>query len=213
MCATCSTPAPPSVPCARRVATDSIWCARSSTSSCARSSRRQLKNRPDETRRGLELNELEKRMTEALLPHVERDRRSRAAHLHPIDEKHGFTSEIFMSEVPPRARAPGAQRADRRLQPARRAARSHRPRPLLPARRAVQDAGPHPRPLADDRGRSAQRSHRLGRRTRRPPARASPTSAPSACWPTASAEWPASRSRRRGAARRVPPAADRSASS
>ena len=41
--------------------------------------KKELKNRPDETRRGLELNELEKRMTEALLPHVERDGRHRAA--------------------------------------------------------------------------------------------------------------------------------------
>ena len=88
--------------------------------------KKELKNRPDETRRGLELNELEKRMTEALLPHVgetaERraalpapDRREERLHLGNLHERGGA-----------RARAPGAQRADRRLQPARRAARSAR---------------------------------------------------------------------------------------
>jgi hypothetical protein len=61
--------------------------------------KKQLKNRPDETRRGLELNELEKRMTEALLPHVGETADAVLQHLHPIDEKNGFTSEIFMSEV------------------------------------------------------------------------------------------------------------------
>jgi hypothetical protein len=62
--------------------------------------KKQLKNRPDETRRGLELNELEKRMTEALIPHVKETVEAVLQQLHPIDEKNGFTSEIFMSEVP-----------------------------------------------------------------------------------------------------------------
>jgi hypothetical protein len=63
--------------------------------------KKQLKNRPDETRRGLELNELEKRMTEALLPDVKATADAVLQHLHPIDEKNGFTSELFMSEVSP----------------------------------------------------------------------------------------------------------------
>ena len=63
--------------------------------------KKELKNRPAETRRGLELNELEKRMTEALLPHVGETADAVLQHLHPIDEKNGFTSEIFMSEVQP----------------------------------------------------------------------------------------------------------------
>ncbi|HEU4377535.1 MAG TPA: hypothetical protein VFR73_03110 [Hyphomicrobiaceae bacterium] len=63
--------------------------------------KKELKNRPDETRRGLQMDELEKRMTEALLPHVGETADAVLQHLHPIDEKNGFTSEIFMSEVPP----------------------------------------------------------------------------------------------------------------
>jgi hypothetical protein len=62
--------------------------------------KKELKNRPAETRRGLELNELEKRMTEALLPDVRETAEVVLQHLHPIDEKNGFTSEIFMTEVP-----------------------------------------------------------------------------------------------------------------
>jgi len=63
--------------------------------------RRELRSRPEETRRGLELNELETRMREALLPHVGETADAVLQHLHPIDEKNGFTSEIFMSEVEP----------------------------------------------------------------------------------------------------------------
>ena len=62
--------------------------------------KKELKNRPDETRRGLQMDELEKRMTEALLPRVGETADAVLQHLHPIDEKNGFTSEIFMSEVP-----------------------------------------------------------------------------------------------------------------
>src|SRR5262249_47278517 len=61
--------------------------------------KKELKHRPAETRRGLELNELEKRMTEALIPQVKQTVEAVLEYLHPIDEKHGFTSEIFMSEV------------------------------------------------------------------------------------------------------------------
>jgi hypothetical protein len=63
--------------------------------------KKQLKNRPDETRRGLELNELEKRMTEALLPQVRETAEVVLHYLHPIDERHGFTSELYMNEVSP----------------------------------------------------------------------------------------------------------------
>ena len=62
------------------------------------------------------------------MPHVGETADAVLQHLHPIDEKNGFTSEIFLSEVEPRAPAPGAQPPDRRLQPARRTARPQRPR-------------------------------------------------------------------------------------
>ncbi|KAB2918355.1 MAG: hypothetical protein F9K29_08425 [Hyphomicrobiaceae bacterium] len=62
---------------------------------------KELKTKPAETKRGLELNELETRMTEALLPDVRETADAVLQHLHPIDEKNGFTSEIFMSEVEP----------------------------------------------------------------------------------------------------------------
>jgi hypothetical protein len=39
-------------------------------------------------------------MTEALLPDVRETAEVVLQHLHPIDEKNGFTSEIFMTEVP-----------------------------------------------------------------------------------------------------------------
>jgi len=61
--------------------------------------RRELKRRPEETRRGLELNELETRITEALLPRVRETATVVLQHLHPIDEKNGFTSEVFLSEI------------------------------------------------------------------------------------------------------------------
>ncbi len=60
---------------------------------------KELKTKPAETKRGLELNELETRMMEALLPDVRETADAVLQHLHPIDEKNGFTSEIFMSEV------------------------------------------------------------------------------------------------------------------
>ena len=94
---------------------------------------------------GLDLDRLEKRIREALMPHVLETSEAVLHHLHPIDEMRGFTSEIFLNEVEPRAPAPGAQPADRRLEPARRAARQATTRPLLRARRPLHDAGPHPR--------------------------------------------------------------------
>jgi hypothetical protein len=63
--------------------------------------KKELKNRPAETRRGLELNELEKRVTEALLPQVKETAEIVLRYLHPIDERHGFTSELYMTEVSP----------------------------------------------------------------------------------------------------------------
>jgi hypothetical protein len=61
--------------------------------------KKELKNRPAETRRGLEQSELERRMTEALLPHVGETAEIVLHYLHPIDERHGFTSELFMNDV------------------------------------------------------------------------------------------------------------------
>lgn len=68
--------------------------------------KRELKANPEETRRELELNELETRMTEALVPDVHENAHVVLHHLHPIDEKNGFTSEIFLSEVEPRYMRP-----------------------------------------------------------------------------------------------------------
>ena len=61
--------------------------------------KRELKARPEETRRDMDRNELEMRMTEALLPRVYETVDAVLRHLHPIDEKNGFTSEIFVGEV------------------------------------------------------------------------------------------------------------------
>jgi hypothetical protein len=61
--------------------------------------RRELRIRPEETRRFGEISELETRMVEALLPNVRETADAVLRHLHPIDERNGFTSEIFMSEV------------------------------------------------------------------------------------------------------------------
>jgi len=61
--------------------------------------RKELKLRPDETRRGLELDRLETRFREALLPDVGGAAEAVLHYLHPIEEAHGFTSEIRFSEV------------------------------------------------------------------------------------------------------------------
>ena len=63
-----------------------------------------IKKRAEEPARrdasaGSSSNELEKRMTEALMPARRETVEVVLHHLHPIDEKHGFTSEIFMNEV------------------------------------------------------------------------------------------------------------------
>jgi hypothetical protein len=63
--------------------------------------KKELRARPAETKRGLEMNELETRMTEALLPHVGETADAVLHHLQPIDEKNGFTSEILMGDVEP----------------------------------------------------------------------------------------------------------------
>jgi hypothetical protein len=61
--------------------------------------RKEMKARPEETRRGLELDRLEARLTEALLPHVGPTAEAVLSYMHPIEEKHGFTSEIRFDEV------------------------------------------------------------------------------------------------------------------
>jgi hypothetical protein len=64
--------------------------------------KRELRRRPEESKRALELNELETRMTEALLPHVGETADAILRHLHPIESDQGYTSEIFIGEVEPR---------------------------------------------------------------------------------------------------------------
>jgi hypothetical protein len=63
--------------------------------------KKELRTKPAETKRGLELNELETRMTEALLPDVGGTADAVLHHLQPIDEKNGFTSEILMGDIEP----------------------------------------------------------------------------------------------------------------
>jgi hypothetical protein len=63
--------------------------------------KRELKRKPEETERGLELDRLEKRIREALMPHVLETADAVLHHLHPIDEVRGFTSEVFLNEVDP----------------------------------------------------------------------------------------------------------------
>jgi hypothetical protein len=63
--------------------------------------KRELKRKPEETEKGLDLDRLEKRIREALMPHVLETSDAVLQHLHPIDEVRGFTSEIFLSEVEP----------------------------------------------------------------------------------------------------------------
>lgn len=61
--------------------------------------RKEMKARPDETRRGLELNELETRMREALLPDILAAASAVLHYIHPIEENRGFTSEIRFDDV------------------------------------------------------------------------------------------------------------------
>jgi hypothetical protein len=68
--------------------------------------KRELKRRPAESQRELELGELELRMTEALLPHVGETADAILRHLHPIESEEGYTSEIFIGEVEPRCVRP-----------------------------------------------------------------------------------------------------------
>lgn len=63
--------------------------------------KRELKRKPEETERGLDLDRLEKRIREALMPHVLETADAVLHHLHPIDEIRGFTSEVFLNEVEP----------------------------------------------------------------------------------------------------------------
>ena len=61
--------------------------------------KRELRTKPAEAERGLDLDRLEKRIREALMPHVLDTADAVLQHLHPIDEVRGFTSEIFLNEV------------------------------------------------------------------------------------------------------------------
>jgi hypothetical protein len=61
--------------------------------------KRELKRKPEETEKGLDLDRLEKRIREALMPHTLETVDAVLQHLHPIDEVRGFTSEIFLNEV------------------------------------------------------------------------------------------------------------------
>lgn len=61
--------------------------------------RKELKLRPEETRRGLELDRLETRFREALLPDVGRAADAVLHYVHPIEEAHGYTSEIRFKDV------------------------------------------------------------------------------------------------------------------
>ncbi len=63
--------------------------------------KRELKRRPEESERGLDLDRLEKRIREALMPDVRDTAEAVLHHLHPIDEVRGYTSEIFLNEVEP----------------------------------------------------------------------------------------------------------------
>ncbi len=60
---------------------------------------RELKHNAAGAERGMSMHELETRMTEALLPDVRETANVFLAHLHPIEEEDGFTSEINMAEV------------------------------------------------------------------------------------------------------------------
>src|SRR5262249_51847673 len=63
--------------------------------------KRELKRRPEASRRELELDELEIRMIEALLPNVGETADAVLQHLHPIESDQGYTSELFVSEIEP----------------------------------------------------------------------------------------------------------------
>jgi hypothetical protein len=61
--------------------------------------KRELRIRAAEAERGLDLDRLESRIREALMPDVLDTADSVLQHLHPIDEVRGFTSKIFLKEV------------------------------------------------------------------------------------------------------------------
>jgi hypothetical protein len=61
--------------------------------------KREIKHRPEQVKRDSDVSELETRMTEALLPQVGETAEIVLHYLHPIDERHGFTSELFMNDV------------------------------------------------------------------------------------------------------------------
>jgi hypothetical protein len=61
--------------------------------------KRELRIRAAEAERGLDLDRLESRIREALMPETYKTADAVLHHLHPIDEVRGFTSKIFLKEV------------------------------------------------------------------------------------------------------------------
>ena len=152
--------------------------------------KRELKRKPEETEKGLDLDRLEKRIREALMPHVLETVRRRAA----PSASDRREARLHLGDLPRRGR-PEHLRPVRNLLTAGSGLRvvqrdQARPRPLLPARRPLPDAGPHPCPRAGD-VRAAERApgYRGGagsaRLHRRQPRRAPPTAASTAVRPTA----------------------------
>lgn len=67
---------------------------------------RELKHNPEEAKLEQEAHELETRISEALMPNEGEAAEAVLEYLHPIDERDGFTSEIFVNEVAPDHRRP-----------------------------------------------------------------------------------------------------------
>jgi hypothetical protein len=114
--------------------------------------KRELRRKPEETERGLDLDRLEKRIREALMPDVLETADAVLQHLHPIDEVRGFTSEIFLNEVDPQHLRPV-----RNLLTARCGSGPEQRGGLSRARGSLCDAGPH---------QGARTGHRLAARTK-----------------------------------------------
>ena len=124
--------------------------------------KRELKRKPEETEKGLDLDRLEKRIREALMPHVLETSDAVLQHLHPIDEVRGFTSEIFLNEVDQQHLRPvrNLLTAGSSLRVVARD--KNDTLALLRARRPLHDARPHPGARAGD-GRSGRAGPSQGR--------------------------------------------------
>ena len=85
--------------------------------------KRELETKGEESRRGLELDQLEDQMRVALMPHVGRTCDFVMCQLDPINETNGFTSEIYLDRSRRRRQAPGPERAQHRRDLQGRAAR------------------------------------------------------------------------------------------